>query len=327
MKGGVFMDESAGAPAAKELFVTSRDGAVIHCRRSGDEPGLVLLQGGLRSAASLTKLARDLSAHFTVVAVDRRGRRPSAPAGGDYSLQKEVDDLNAVLAQRGAAHVFGQRSGALIALKAALDGAPVQKIALLSRRWSSLACTRLQWILCRPMKRPWRPDLARALVVIFKGADDPSWFMSLPGFVVAPLFRRLLAGEKAGGDAPSLVELNTRRRPWRGLFALARPPPLAGRFGCGGVVGTRLSASHLKRKQQCLRSLPAFSVHSPRFPIIVGGLAAIDLQTLSPVSSPASRFPRWRGVLRDMTDELTGEFPADQIFVRLARQPKLCEYA
>lgn len=175
------------------LFVTSRDGAALHCRRSGEGPGLVLLHGAMRTAGSFSKLARDLSADFTVIAVDRRGRRPSASAGDDFSLQQEVDDLSAVLEQTRAAYVFGQSSGALITLKAALGGAPVAKIALYEPPLV-IAGARPSPLDLMPAceKALAAGDLAKALVVIFKAVDDPSWFMSLPGFILTPLFRRLL---------------------------------------------------------------------------------------------------------------------------------------
>jgi len=204
------MDDSEGpTSAATDVFVTSRDGAAIHCRRSGQGPGLILLHGAMRTANSFSELTRGLSVDFTVFAIDRRGRRPSAPAGDGYCLQKEVDDLDAVLAKTGAAFVFGQSSGALVTLKAALDGASVAKIALYEPPLAIAGA--------RPSPLDFAPayeralaagDLAKALVAGFKGADDPSWFMSLPSFILAPLFRLMLAREKPDeGDAPSLAEL------------------------------------------------------------------------------------------------------------------------
>jgi pimeloyl-ACP methyl ester carboxylesterase len=75
----------------QDRFVQSKDGTAIHLLQSGAGPSLVLLHGGLQTSGSLSRLANELSGSFTVYNVDRRGRRPSGPFGGDYNMQKEID--------------------------------------------------------------------------------------------------------------------------------------------------------------------------------------------------------------------------------------------
>jgi pimeloyl-ACP methyl ester carboxylesterase len=65
-------------------------------------------------------LAAALADRFTVVTYDRRGRGDSGDAPGSYSVDREVEDLAVVVAAAGgSAHVFGQSSGAALALEAA----------------------------------------------------------------------------------------------------------------------------------------------------------------------------------------------------------------
>lgn len=110
--------------------VTSRDGATIGYRQLGHGPGLVLLHGAMESAQSHMQLAGALADAFTVYLPDRRGRGLSGPCGEEYSIQTEVEDLDALLTKAGAHHVFGVSAGGLICLQAALTLPAVHKAAL-----------------------------------------------------------------------------------------------------------------------------------------------------------------------------------------------------
>ena len=101
--------------------LTSKDGTIIGYRQLGSGPGLILVHGGMATSQHFMKLGEALSDDFTVYIPDRRGRGLSGPFGDDYSIQKEVDDLDAILNKTGAHYVFGLSSGALITLQAALN--------------------------------------------------------------------------------------------------------------------------------------------------------------------------------------------------------------
>ncbi|GIE83721.1 alpha/beta fold hydrolase [Actinoplanes regularis] len=92
-------------------------------------PKVVLLHGGLQSSANFTKLAHALAGDFTVYVPDRRGRGQSGPAAPGHGLRAEIDDLAAILDETGARNVFGLSSGAVIALRAALE-LPIERLAL-----------------------------------------------------------------------------------------------------------------------------------------------------------------------------------------------------
>src|SRR3989442_1038170 len=111
--------------------VTSQDGTTIGYRQLGHGPDIVLVQGAMGSAQNFMQLAGALSDTFTVYVPDRRGRGLSdLPYSKDYSIQKDVEDLDALLAKTGARSVFGLSSGALISLQAALTLPAIHKVAI-----------------------------------------------------------------------------------------------------------------------------------------------------------------------------------------------------
>ncbi len=113
--------------------VTSADGTSIAVEREGDGPALVLVDaaGSFRGFGPMGALPGALAPEFTVVTYDRRGRGESADTA-PYSVDKEVDDLRAVIeAAGGSAFVYGFSSGAVLALHAAACGLPITKLALL----------------------------------------------------------------------------------------------------------------------------------------------------------------------------------------------------
>jgi len=109
--------------------VISRDGSSIGYYRIGHGPGLVLVQGAMGTAKNYMQLGEALADAFTVFIPDRRGRGLSPAGGDDYSIQKEVDDLDALLVKTGAGYIFGLSAGALVSLQAALKLHAVGKAA------------------------------------------------------------------------------------------------------------------------------------------------------------------------------------------------------
>jgi pimeloyl-ACP methyl ester carboxylesterase len=105
--------------------VTSADGTRITYEVSGRGPALVLVDGGMcqRAMGPSRGLAAQLRDRFSVYAYDRRGRGDSGPGTSPWSVDRELDDLAAVLHAAGTgAHLFGSSSGAVLALEAARQG-------------------------------------------------------------------------------------------------------------------------------------------------------------------------------------------------------------
>ena len=108
--------------------VTSKDGTIIGYRQMGNGPGLILLHGGFNTSQHMMKLGTALSDEFTVYIPDRRGRGLSGPFGDNYGLQREVEDLDAILKKTDSHYVFGTADGALFALHAAISLKAIQKV-------------------------------------------------------------------------------------------------------------------------------------------------------------------------------------------------------
>jgi len=110
---------------------SSADGTKIAYTRAGTGPALVLVDGALcyRGSSPNDALAKELTAHFTVYTYDRRGRGESGDTG-PYALEREVEDIAALVKEAGGeAFLFGISSGAALALEAART-LPVPKLAL-----------------------------------------------------------------------------------------------------------------------------------------------------------------------------------------------------
>ena len=110
--------------------VTSNDGTIIGYRQLGSGPGIILVHGGVSSSQLFMKLGAVLSDAFTVYIPDRRGRGLSGPFGDDYAIQKEVEDLDALLKKTDAHNLFGLSAGGLISLQAARTLPSIHKAVL-----------------------------------------------------------------------------------------------------------------------------------------------------------------------------------------------------
>jgi pimeloyl-ACP methyl ester carboxylesterase len=111
--------------------VTSRDGTPIAFWRSGSGPPLLLIHGATADHTTTWRFVRpELERHFTVLAMDRRGRGGSGD-GPEYDLQREAEDVAAVVEAMGEpVNVLGHSHGALIALEAALRTRKIRRLVL-----------------------------------------------------------------------------------------------------------------------------------------------------------------------------------------------------
>jgi pimeloyl-ACP methyl ester carboxylesterase len=124
------------APAATQAgtqFVTSADGTRIAYEVHGSGPALVFVDGAMcqRTMGPSAGLAEALAPHFTVHVYDRRGRGESDAGATPWSVDRELDDLAAILdVAGGSAHVLALSSGAALALEAADRGLPITRLAV-----------------------------------------------------------------------------------------------------------------------------------------------------------------------------------------------------
>jgi len=112
--------------------VTSSDGTSIAFQRSGGGPALITVDpaGSYRDFRPLRAPVELLAAHFTVYVYDRRGRGASTDTL-PYAIEREIDDLAALIAEAGgSAYVYAMSSGSLLALHAAASGLAIPRLAL-----------------------------------------------------------------------------------------------------------------------------------------------------------------------------------------------------
>ena len=98
--------------SATATYAESADGTRIAYRSWGDGPPILFVHGVITSGADWTFVEPFLSDRFTVVAMDRRGRGASGD-GPEYSMEREADDVLAVLAAVRAEMLVGHSYGGL----------------------------------------------------------------------------------------------------------------------------------------------------------------------------------------------------------------------
>ena len=110
--------------------VTSSDGTTIAFDRLGDGPPVIMVCGQSTDRSSNAPLAALQAPEFAVFNYDRRGRGDSGDTR-PYAVEREVEDIDALIREAGgSASVFGNSSGAALALEAAASGLAVDRLAL-----------------------------------------------------------------------------------------------------------------------------------------------------------------------------------------------------
>jgi pimeloyl-ACP methyl ester carboxylesterase len=169
--------------------VTSTDGTRIAYRKTGHGPAVIIVHGGMQASHHWKPLATALAETFTVYVPDRRGRGLSGPPGPAYGIERERDDLRALLARSGARRLFGLSSGALIALSAAAVLPDLERVALYEPPLSTAGS----------ISNAWLPEFDRALaagkpadalIVAITGLRLSRWFGLLPRWLVRALLRK-----------------------------------------------------------------------------------------------------------------------------------------
>jgi pimeloyl-ACP methyl ester carboxylesterase len=110
--------------------VTSADGTALAFDQLGAGPPVVMVVGAFNTRATTGPLAAALQDRLRILNYDRRGRGESGDTP-PYAVEREIEDLDALIAEAGgSAAVFGYSSGANLALEAAAHGLAITKLAL-----------------------------------------------------------------------------------------------------------------------------------------------------------------------------------------------------
>jgi len=111
--------------------VVSRDGTRIDYERRGSGPVLLLVHGGLVDRSFWGPSLPLLAQHYTVYALDRRGHGHSDPYPADHDIEREYEDVAAMVVAVGApVAVLGHSGGALVALHAARRADQVRQLVM-----------------------------------------------------------------------------------------------------------------------------------------------------------------------------------------------------
>jgi pimeloyl-ACP methyl ester carboxylesterase len=173
--------EKAHSPSSLVKAVRSQDGTAIAFDRIGHGSPLILVDGALcsRAMGPSTPLATLLAPHFTVFTYDRRGRGDSGDTA-PYAVEREVEDFAALLNEAGGeAFVWGQSSGAVLALEATNRLRGIKKLAMYEAP-----------LIVDDSRRPTKDAWARINDAVAAGrqSDAVTFFLKsvgLPTFIIA----------------------------------------------------------------------------------------------------------------------------------------------
>jgi pimeloyl-ACP methyl ester carboxylesterase len=110
--------------------IISKDGTPIAFRRSGTGPPLLLVHGGTADHRRWATITPRFEPHFTVYAMDRRGRGMSGDAR-DYDLLREAEDVATLVEATGKrSFLLGHSFGGTCSLEAALLTNKINRLIL-----------------------------------------------------------------------------------------------------------------------------------------------------------------------------------------------------
>lgn len=209
------------------MQVSSKDGSKIAYDSLGSGPLLVYITGAIchRNFKPVLDDAKFFSQDFTVINYDRRGRGDSQDIQ-PYSLQKEIDDIEALIDAVGTkVNLYGHSSGAVLALEAGLRLAnKIDKIFIYDPAYVAEEAEKANYV---HMSREVNALLAKkeysqALRSFLTGIGMPKFFVFL--LPIMPGWKKLKA------LAPTLaydLELTKDEPPYKLLGGLSVPITIA----------------------------------------------------------------------------------------------------
>lgn len=175
----------------QDHFVQSKDETIISYKCLGEGPGLLIVHGGFRASQHYMKLAEFLANHFTVYVMDRRGRNNSGPKGELYSMEKECEDIEAIIIKHSIPFVFGHSFGAVSTLNASVK-LSIQKIAVYEP--PIVKYFPIDW-LPQFENELGKGDAISASVTFLKGMQMGGVIGNLPRFLLKIFFKMMAKGD------------------------------------------------------------------------------------------------------------------------------------
>ncbi len=189
--------------------VTSKDGTAIGYRQLGQGPGLIIVHGGMQAAQNFMKLANALASQYTLYIPDRRGRGASGAPGPGYGIEKECEDIEALLTKTGARFIFGLSSGAIISLNATLRYPAIRKVAIYEPPFNIDPAVPDYRFMDRYNREIAAGNYGGAFMTIAKGLRIAGLMGYVPRFILVPVLKLLLKREQLKAGDVSLQHLVT----------------------------------------------------------------------------------------------------------------------
>src|SRR5829696_2081424 len=215
---------------SQQKSVTSKDGTPIAYWHSGQGPPLVLVHGTAADHGRCAPVLPTFEQHFSVCAVDRRGRGASGDSE-DYAIEREFEDIAAVVDSLGEPPILlGHSYGALCALEAVLLTRNVRKSVLCELGFEMAG------------QEPFPPSDIERLEALLGAGDRER--------VVATFMREV------AGLPPETVEHMRSQPTWQVLVSAAHTIPRELRAGkaymvrCGTVRGSRGADAGAERRRE-----------------------------------------------------------------------------
>jgi len=179
--------------------VISKDGTKIGYRQYGHGTPLVIVQGAMGVAYNYDQLAKALAGQFTVYVPDRRGRGMSAlEYTTEYTIERDVEDLQSILEKTQAHWIFALSSGAVITLEASRVTPAIQKVILYEPPFFLKGVPTKN--IARLNKEVADGKLASGLVTIFRTLQvGPDAFAYMPRPVLTFLVKGVLESQQKKG--------------------------------------------------------------------------------------------------------------------------------
>lgn len=182
---------------------TSLDGTAISYTSEGEGLGLIVIPGNNRMAHNYDKISGLLAkSGFRVYVLERRGRGKSGSQGDNYSIDREIEDLQAVMDKTGATFVFGHSYGGLIALEAARIEPRIAKLSTYEPIVSINGSFDGTWI--SKFEHELKNDKPTKAMAIFFRKTDLTPFTRLPGPLLRLISLLLLSG-KSGKEMHAMM--------------------------------------------------------------------------------------------------------------------------
>ncbi|UKA54729.1 alpha/beta hydrolase [Arthrobacter sp. FW305-BF8] len=196
-------------------IISTPDGGKLELFSTGEElatagSGVVVVISSMVTAADYTRFAQKLSASLgrPVHTFNRRGRGASSEQAGDYTLDVDIRDLDAVMKHTSSTDVFGHSFGGAVALHAART-LPVERLAVYDPAVSVNHSVKADWT-TEYERATAAGDDDRALAVLLRGLEAESVFSSRMPLSMMTLANKLTAGTSVGKQQREMMRTGVR---------------------------------------------------------------------------------------------------------------------